>query len=96
MRVTNTPARWVFCFLVLPAAWLGFGAASGLHAALMVPAAVVVALLSAATAYRSGRGSWAAAAYFVGTALMMLAAFMILVAIIFTISCEPGETEGAC
>lgn len=91
MRVTNTPARWILCFLGLPALWITGSLATGLHAVLMIPAAVVIALLSALTAYRSGRSNLRALGYFLGTGAMMGVAFAIAVATIFTIYCDRGE-----
>jgi hypothetical protein len=57
MRLTNTPARWILCFLVIPVLWVVLGAGTGLHAVLMIPAAALAASLSALTAYRSGKGT---------------------------------------
>jgi hypothetical protein len=96
VRVTNAPARWVLCFLIVPVLWLALGAGTGLHVVLMVPAAVIAASLSAATAYRSGRGNLATLGYFLGTGAMMGAALVLFVATIFTIYCDRGETSGAC
>ena len=62
----------------------------------MIPAAIAVALLSALTAHRSGRGKRGALAYFVGTGAMMGVAFIIAVATIFTVYCDGGRTEGPC
>ena len=94
--MTNAPARWTFCFLVLPAAWLTLGVATGLHVVIMIPAAVVTAGLSAATAYSSGRGHLEAFAYFLGTGAMMVVAVSIFVIAMFTYYCRDGNTFGAC
>ena len=96
LLVTNTPARWILCFLALPALWCAVSVATGMQAVLMIPAAVVVALLSTLTGYGSGRGKLAAFGYFLGTCVMMAVAFAIAVATIFTIICGDGSTEGVC
>jgi hypothetical protein len=96
MRLTNTPARWILCFLVLPVLWVVLGAGTGLYAVLMIPAAALAASLSALTAYRSGKGTPAAVGYFVGTGVMMGAVFMMFVATVFTIYCGDGDTSGGC
>jgi hypothetical protein len=90
------PARWIVCFLALPAVWIAWSLETGLQAVLMIPAAAVIALLSALTAYRSGCGKRGAFGYFLGTSAMMGVAFAIAVATIFTVYCDRGETEGAC
>ena len=96
MRITNVPTRLFFCFLILPAAWLGFAIATRMDDDTMIPAAVVMALLSATTAYRSGRGPGEAIVYFVATAAMMwLARFLFYVSLL-TYYCWGGDTEGAC
>ena len=58
----------------------------------MIPAALVIALLAALTAYRSGRGAFGALGYFLGTGVMLGVAFAIAVVAIFTIYCDRGET----
>ena len=96
MRVAHTPARWILCFVALPALWIAVSLGSGLQAVLMIPAAVVIAVLSALTAYRSGRGNRGALGHFLGTSAMMGVAFVIAIAIVFTIYSGDGSTEGVC
>ena len=96
MRVYNTAARWAFCFLALPALWIAISLATDLQAVVIIPAAVVIALLSALTAYRSGRGTRGMLGYFLATSCMMGIAFVIAVAILFTVACGGGYTEGPC
>ena len=96
MRATHVPARWTFCFVVLPAAWLTFGIATGANVVIMIPAAVVAASLAAATAYRSGRGHREAFGYFGGTVAMMCFAIFLFIVSIFTYYCRGGDTSGAC
>ena len=96
MRVTHAPARWIVCFLLLPAAWLTFGVATGAHAVVMIPAAVVAALLSATTAYRSDRGHLEAVLYFIGTAAMMGLAILVFSLALLTYYCRGGDTSGGC
>jgi predicted membrane protein len=96
VRAADTPARWSLCFLVLPALWIAGSLATDLQAVLMIPAAVVVALLSALIAYRSGRGKRSALGHFLGTGVMMGVAFAVTVVIVFTIYCGDGSTEGVC
>ena len=96
MRVAHTPARWILCFLALPALWIAVSLATNFQAVLMVPAAVVIALLSALSAYRSGRGGRGAFGYLLGTGAMMVVAFAVAVVILFTVVCGDGSTEGVC
>jgi hypothetical protein len=53
----------------------------------MIPAAFVIALLSAAIGYRSRRGKSAALGYFLGTSAMMGVALTIAVATTVTFFC---------
>ena len=96
MRVAHALTRRVLCFFALPALWIAGSLATDLQAVLMVPAAVVIALLSALTAYRSGRGNLGAFGYFLGTSLMMGIAFAIAIWVLFEIACGDGSTEGLC
>ena len=96
MRVANTPARWAVCFLALPALWIAGSFATDFQAVSMVPAAVFFALLSALTAYRSGRGSLRTFGYLLGTGAMMGIAFFIAIVVLFTLACGDGSTEGVC
>jgi hypothetical protein len=96
VRVTHTATRWVFCFVALPAAWIAASLAGHLQAVEMIPGAVIAALVSALTAYLSGRGKRAALGYLLGTGLIMVLALVIAIATIFTVGCDRGETEGAC
>jgi hypothetical protein len=96
VRVAHALTRRVFCFFALPALWIVGSLATDLQAVLMVPAAVVMALLSALTAYRSGRDKLGAFGYFLGTSLMMGVAFAIAIWVLFEIACGDGSTEGVC
>ena len=96
MRLTNTPARWILCFLVLPALCVALAVGTGLHAVLLISAAALAASLSALTAYRSGKGTPAAVGYFVGTGVMMGAVFMVFVVTFHTIYCSRVDTPGGC
>jgi Na+-driven multidrug efflux pump len=96
VRVYYTVGRWVFCFLALPALWIAVSLGTDLQAVLMIPAAIVIALLSALTAYRSGRGKRGTLGHFLGTSLMIGVAFSITIAILFAIYCGDGSTEGVC
>jgi hypothetical protein len=96
MRISYSPWRWGLCFFAFPALWIAGSLGTGLQAVLMIPAAVVIALLSALTAYRSGRGKRGALGHFLGTSLMMVVALIIAIAIVFTIYCGDGSTEGVC
>jgi hypothetical protein len=87
--------RLFLCFFSLPALWIAVSLATDVQAILMVPAAVVTALLSALTAYRSGRGALGAFGYFLGTSVMMGVAFAIAVAVLLEIYCEEDNT-GDC
>jgi hypothetical protein len=84
VRITNAPARFIVCFLILPAAWLTFGIATGAHVVIMIPAAVVAALLSATTAYLSGGGHREAVVYFIATGAMMGLAIFVFIVSLFT------------
>ena len=95
MRVTHTLARRVLCFLVLPALWAVGSVLTDWHAVLMIPLAFVAALLSASTAYRSGRGGLGALGYFFGTGVMLGVAFAVATVTLLAILCPDG-TEGAC
>jgi len=95
MRIEGTLARWFVCFVALPALWIAGSLGTGFQAVLMIPAAVVVALLSALTAYRSGRGKRGALGHFFGTSAMMGVAFAIAIAVLFTFYCGDGS-EGDC
>ena len=95
MRITHTIARRVVCFFVLPALWAAGSVFTGWHAVLMIPAAVVIALLSTLTAYRSGRGKPGALGYFLGTGVMLGVAFAIATVTLLAIYCG-DSTEGAC
>jgi hypothetical protein len=81
---------------MLPAAWLTFGVATGIHVVIMISAAVVAALLSAATAYRSDLGHVEALGYFIGTGVMMGVAIVLFIVSLFTYYCRGGDTSGAC
>jgi hypothetical protein len=94
MRVDHTTTRWIVCFIALPALWALASLATHLQAVSMIPAAVVAALLSALTAFRSGRGKHAALGYFLGTGAMMAVAFAITIVTIFTIYC--GDADADC
>ena len=59
----------------------------------MVPAAVLAAGLSAATAHRSGGSPSAALGYAVGTGLTMGLAFALFVVVAFAVDCGGGRTE---
>jgi hypothetical protein len=87
VRIANAPARWTLCFLALPALWIAGSLATDVHAESMIPAAFVIALLSALTAFRSGRGRRGALGYLLGTGAMMFVALLIAIATIFTIYC---------
>ena len=93
MLVANTRARWFVCFVALPALWIAFSVETGWHAVLMIPAAVLVAVVSALIAYGSGLGGGSAVGYFIGTAVMMGVAFFIAVATLFTIYCGGDDTS---
>ena len=74
--------------------WIAGSWATKFQAVSMVPAAVFFALLSALTAFRSGCGGRGAVGYFLGTGAMMGVAFIISIAVIFTIAC--GGVTGSC
>jgi hypothetical protein len=96
VRVTNTPARWLICFVIVPAAWLTFGVATDMNIKIMIPSAVVAAALSAVIAYSSGHGHREALLYFITTGAMMAVAFAIFVITVFTYYCRGGDTSGGC
>jgi hypothetical protein len=79
----------VLSFLVLPALWIAASIATGMQAVWMIPAAAVIALVSAMIRYRSGPRLHRAVAYFLGTGMMMGVAFAIAVATLFTICGNP-------
>jgi hypothetical protein len=90
--VGNSSARWLLCFLALPALWIGINVGTDLQAMQMIPTALGVALLSAAIAYRSRRGKGVALGYFLGTSAMMGFAFAVAIATLLTFSCgESGD-----
>ena len=96
MRVYDTAWRWALCFMALPALWIAVGLGTDLQAVVMIPAAIVIALLSALTAFRSGLGERGALGYFFGTGCMIGVALAVTIAILFTAYCGDGRTEGVC
>ena len=78
MRLTNRAVRWIWCFVLLPALGLLFiGAVEPPNGSivLVIATIVVVAGLSALTAYRSDVGTGGAVLYFFTTATMIFALF---------------------
>ena len=86
MHFTNRAARWIWCFVLLPTLGLLFvGAVEPPNGSIVLAIAtiVVVAGLSALTAYRSDVGTGGAVLYFFTTATMIFALFVfVLVAIL--------------
>jgi hypothetical protein len=95
VRVDDTRARWILCFVALPALWAVASLGTHLQAVSMIPAAFVAALLSASTAYRSGRGKHGALGYFLGTGAMLGVAFAITVIAILSVYCG-DSIDGDC